>query len=116
MIRQLKKSWPDAKAFGGTINYWHEADKARERKEKSRSAGSFASTDETKQNSANRQRTDRLRLRWSKLTESQKQLIRHRVSQSADRFVQRKIAAEKYDDTLVEMACLDELERSPIEL
>ena len=114
MIRQLKKSWPQAKTFGATMNYWHEADKTRKRQEKHKTASSFLPADDKSKKSAEQARIERLREQWSKLTESQRQLIRHRVSQASGPTIRRFLSEEKYNDPLVELACLDELERNPL--
>ena len=114
MIRQLKKGWPEAKLFGATMNYWHDADKAKQRKEKSAAVTSFLPTEDATEKSAEQARIDRLREQWSKLTESQKQIIRHRLSQTGEATVRRFLSQEKYTDPLVELACLDELERNPV--
>ena len=57
------------------------------------------------------ERKERLRLEWSTLSKSRQDDLRKAVASTANSYVLRRLSREQYEDPLVELACLDELER-----
>ena len=113
VIRQLRKTWPDARVFGATMNFWHEAERMRQKREAETSIKPVEPTEAESQKQAKQERIDLLRNQWAAMTEPQKEIVRTRVSKSSSQTVQRFIRENRYDDPLVELACLDEIESNP---
>ena len=55
-------------------------------------------------------RKEQLRQQWTTLTETEQAAILTAVAKSASVFVRSRIEQRCFDDPLVELACLDELE------
>lgn len=110
LIRIMKQAFPQARAFGATMNYWHEADKAAQRVVRTSKPPTEVVDDSQRQ--ADRERLECQRQQWAALTNEQQQTIRDRVAQSSSDTVRRFISEKKFEDLLVERACLAEMMRT----
>ena len=123
VIRHMKRQFPEARAFGATLLYWPDAVKSAS---KSANRGTSTSSEATAIDSAPSSAADegeqqklraqtirkqQLREQWSQLSAEEQQSIRATVYGTANTFVQQRMDKHRYDDPLVELACLNELER-----
>ena|GEM_PF-2133899 len=123
VIRHMKRQFPEARAFGATLLYWPDAVKTAS---KSSSRGTSTSSEATAIDSAKSSGADegeeqklraqtirkqQLREQWTQLSAEEQQSIRATVYGTANTFVQQRMDKHRYDDPLVELACLNELER-----
>ena len=114
VIRLMKSGFPTATSFGATKLFWHEATKKQktiqtQKAQKHVSRESDAT--EQAQRKEQQRRKDELRTAWDKLNEQQQQDVRDAVLQNCDTFVRTRIQQRRFDDPLVQLACLNELER-----
>lgn len=110
LVRIMKQAFPQARAFGATLNYWHEADKAGQQLIRTTKPETEVVDDSQRQ--VDRQQLESQRQQWAALSEQKQNRIRDRVAQSSSDTVRRFIAEKKFDDLLVERACLAEMLRT----
>lgn len=114
LIRIMKQKFPEARAFGAANNYWHDADTFLRRRIESQSkqeVAKQATRQVDEQRKERQQRLDQRRAKWSQLTAEKQQAIRDRVAERSSETVRRFLSQEKFQDPLVERACLEEMER-----
>jgi len=119
----MKRQFPEARAFGATLLYWPDAVKSAS---KSSNRGTSTSSEATAIDSAQSSAADegeqrklqaqtirkqQLREQWTQLSPEEQQSIRATVYDTANTFVQQRMDKRLYNDPLVELACLNELER-----
>ena len=112
VIRLMRQAFPQARAFGATMNYWHDAEKSVRRATPKAVARPDTTAENDAEREARRTKMDALRKQWDAMGERQRQAVRDRVCESCSDTVRRFIAERRYDDRLVELACLDELKRT----
>ena len=112
VVRLMRQAFPQARAFGATMNYWHDAAKAQRRATPKAAALHEENGEDASEREARRSELDALRQRWDAMSERQKQAVRDRVCESCSDTARRFIAERRYDDRLVELACLHELKRT----
>ncbi len=118
VFRQMKRHFPQARAFGASLLFWPEAVKAPKAAASSADVPSkpdspaiLESPSEAEKRHHQAERKRRLREQWKSLTTEQQTSIRATVYEHAETFVRLRIEQHRYNDPLVELACLDELER-----
>ena len=118
VFRQMRRHFPQARAFGVSLLFWSEA--VETPKAASTSAGVSSKSDapsvlesssEAEKRHQQAERKKRLREQWRSLASQQRIAIRDTVYNQAEAFVRLRIEQYRYNDPLVELACLDELER-----
>lgn len=110
VVRLMKQAFPNANAFGATMNYWHQADKAARRTVQSPQQTSEP-TDDTAKRDAERQELAQLREQWSRLSDAEVADIRSHVAEHSGPTIRSFLSQGRYDDILVERACLNEMRR-----
>ena len=114
VVKLLKRSFPEARAFGATILYWPEAESKLRKQETNRTQQLESAADEEHQTlrlTEQACRREQLRTRWQALPTTEQQEIRETVALTSNATVRQFIRKGKYDDPLVQLACLDELAR-----
>ncbi|HQZ65239.1 MAG TPA: hypothetical protein PLY87_09195 [Planctomycetaceae bacterium] len=123
VIRHMKRQFPEPRAFGATLLYWPDAVKSASKSSNRKTpTSSEANAIDSAQSSGADEREHRklqaqtirkqqLREQWNQLSAEEQQSIRAAVYGTADTFVQQRMDKHRDDDPLVELACLNELER-----
>ena len=114
VVKLMRQQFPEARAFGATNLYWSDAEARHRKQEVHRKREVKAATHEEHQEQRRAQeahRREQLKAHWQLLSSAQQQEIREYVARTAAATVRQFIKKGKYDDPLVQLACLDELSR-----
>ena len=113
VVKEMKRHFPDARAFGATLRFWSDAAKKLKRIDRRQTTGAVTVDSKPADDVVNQEkvaRRQRLRTAWQQLSETEQKAILRTVEANANAFVKSRIEQHGFDDTLVELACFDELE------
>lgn len=108
LIRRMKQAFPAAKVFGATMVYWEELNQRH--RPRSPSAISQETERDSKADPAERLRRECLTKEWHSLNPARQEAILQSIRKKSD-FLERLIATAGFDDPLVRIHCLQELDR-----
>lgn len=114
VVKDMRTNFADARAFGATMNFWPIVANKLQRKQQQIVAVKENEIDrqnERRQAEQQNLRKENLRKQFSALPDTERDSIRAAVAEAATPFVRARIEQQRFDDPLVELACLDELER-----
>lgn len=112
VLKLMRRAFPEARAFGATLLYWPEAERKRQKSTRHSRAENCAAAEQesqdTKTSELSRQR-QKLLDQWNNLPAVDQNSIRTTVHSQACQTVKRFLDEGRFDDSLVMLACLDEL-------
>ena len=114
VIRQMKKLFPNARLFGAAATYWRDAEQILQRRNRPQSFNAQTSNEQSSEDAdreKDRLRWQRLRQKWQELDDGERASILDHIAKTADNTVRKFIAEGKQETLLVELACLNELQR-----
>lgn len=116
VVKAMKKSFPDAHSFGATTNFWPVANDQLVRQDKRTAEASERQEQQKREEErakAQKAKIASQRKRFSELPDAQQAAIRARILKSplSGETLKSFIRQGKYDDPLVMLACLAELNR-----
>ena len=113
VVKEMKRHFPDARAFGATLRFWPDAAKKLKRIDRQPVTAEITVDSKPADDVVNQEkaaRRQRLRTAWQQLSETEQKAILKTVEANANAFVKSRFEQHGFDDTLVELACFDELE------
>jgi hypothetical protein len=111
VAKTLKRHFPEARAFGASMIYWDEVMSKSQHAEQQTIDARSPESDCEKHQDIQQPRRNQLRREWQSLSEGERNNIVDAVAASGSDTVSRFISHGKLGDPLVEIACLQELER-----